>query len=42
MPEGVIYGGWSFVIAAYSITATGLAIYAWSLFSRLRKLREEE
>ncbi|MDH3254444.1 MAG: hypothetical protein OEM62_05570 [Acidobacteriota bacterium] len=42
MPEGVIYGGWSFVIAAYAITATGLTVYAWSLFFRLRRLREEE
>lgn len=42
MPEGVIYEGWSFVIAAYSITGAGLGIYVWSLFSRLRKLRDEE
>ena len=42
MPEGVIYQGWSFVIAAYSITGAGLAIYVWSLLSRLRKLRDEE
>jgi lipopolysaccharide export LptBFGC system permease protein LptF len=36
MPEGVIAGGWSYVIAAYSITAVGLAAYAWSLVHRLR------
>ena len=42
MPDGVIYQGWSFVVAAYSITAVGLAVYAWSLVSRLRKLRDEE
>ena len=42
MPEGVIYEGWSFVIAAYSITGVGLVIYTWSLLSRLHKLRDEE
>ena len=42
MTEGVIYGGWSFVIAAYTITALGLGVFAWSLLSRLRKLHDEE
>jgi len=42
MPEGVIYDGWTFVAAAYAITAIGLAAYVWSLLSRLRKLRNEE
>ena len=42
MPEGVLYGGWSFVIAAYSVTFVGLTIYTWSLLSRLRNLRDEE
>ena len=42
MPEGVIYDGWSFVIAAYAITAAGLGLFTWSLLSRLRKLRDEE
>ena len=42
MPEGVIYEGWSFVIAAYSITAIGLVLYVLSLVSRLRKLSDEE
>ena len=42
MPEGVIYEGWSFVIAAYAVTGVGLAIFTWSLLSRLRKLRDEE
>lgn len=39
MPEGVIAGGWNFVIAAYSITAVGLGAYVWSLRVRLRRLR---
>ena len=38
-PEGVIIGGWSFVVAAYVITAAGLALYAWSLRSRLKKIQ---
>ena len=38
-PEGVIIGGWNFVVAAYAITAVVLAAYAWSLRSRLTKLR---
>lgn len=39
-PEGVIIGGWSFVIAAYSITGVVLALYAWSLRSRLSKTKD--
>lgn len=34
MPEGVIIGGWSFVIAAYSVTAAALLVFAWSLWQR--------
>lgn len=34
MPEGVIVGGWSYVIAAYGITATVLVLYVISLFRR--------
>jgi CcmD family protein len=41
MPEGVIVGGWSYVVAAYSITAVGLAAFVWSLVRRLRKLEED-
>ena len=37
MPEGVIVGGWSFVVAAYCITAVGLVAYAWSLHRRTRQ-----
>ncbi len=39
MPDGVIAGGWSYVIAAYSITGIVLAAYAWSL---LRRQRDED
>ena len=42
MPEGVIYDGWSYVVAAYVITACGLGVFAWSLVSRLRKLGDGE
>lgn len=41
VPEGVVVGGWSFVTAAYSITAVGLAAYGWSLISRLRRYDDE-
>jgi lipopolysaccharide export LptBFGC system permease protein LptF len=41
MPDGVIVGGWSYVIAAYSITAVGLIAYAWSLVHRRRKAELE-
>jgi hypothetical protein len=42
VPEGVVAGGWSYAIAAYSITALVLVAYAWSLVSRLRKASREE
>jgi hypothetical protein len=38
-PEGVIIGGWNFVVAAYVVTAVVLAAYAWSVRSRLARLR---
>jgi hypothetical protein len=37
--RGVITGGWSYVVAAYSITTLILAVYAVSLLSRLRQER---
>jgi len=40
-PEGVIIGGWNYVIAAYTITVVGLGIFAWSLRSRRKKVRDE-
>ena len=36
MPEGVIYGGWTYVIAAYGITVVALTTYGVHLFRRLR------
>lgn len=41
MSEGVIIGGWSYVVAAYAITGVGLVAYAWSLVARLRKSRTQ-
>jgi CcmD family protein len=41
-PQGVIVGGWNFVVAAYAITATGLVLYAWSLIRRTRQQRRKE
>lgn len=34
--SGMIPGGWSFVVAAYSVTAIVLAIYGASVIARLR------
>jgi len=36
MSQGVITGGWNFVVAAYSITAAVLLIYGVTLITRLR------
>ena len=41
MSDGVIVGGWSYVVAAYSITAEGLIAYALSLVHRRRKTELE-
>ena len=40
MPEGVIVGGWNFVIAAYCITAVGLVLYTWSLHRRTEQQKK--
>ena len=40
--QGVVVGGWPYVIAAYSITTAVLAAYAYSLIARLRRVDEEE
>jgi CcmD family protein len=42
MSEGVIIGGWSYVVAAYAITGVGLVAYVWSLFVRLRRSRTQQ
>jgi hypothetical protein len=34
--NGMIPGGWNFVVAAYSLTAIVLAIYGASVIGRLR------
>ena len=40
MPEGVIIGGWNYVIGAYTVFAVGLAGYALFLVVRFRRARE--
>jgi hypothetical protein len=40
--EGVIIGGWSYVVAAYTITAAGLVAYIWSLFARERRFKDKD
>ena len=40
MPEGVIAGGWSYVIAAYALTAVGLLAYGWSLWRGWREVSD--
>ena len=40
-PQGVVVGGWEYVWMAYGLTAAGLLIYGYSLFSRLRELRND-
>lgn len=42
MTDGVIIGGWSYVVAAYSITAAGLIAYTWSLVRRRRNSRSQQ
>ena len=42
MSEGVIVGGWSYVVAAYLITTGGLLGYIWSLARRKRQLDNED
>ena len=36
MTEGVVVGGWGYVIAAYTVTALGFLIYGIMLVTRLR------
>jgi hypothetical protein len=40
MAEGVIIGGWNYVIAAYVVFAGVLIVYASTLALRYRRVRE--
>jgi len=42
MTQGVVSGGWNFVIAAYGVTAAVLVIYGVTLITRLRKARNRQ
>ena len=39
MSQGMVAGGWNFVIAAYGITAAVLVLYGVTLITRLREAR---
>jgi|GEM_PF-928144 len=39
MSQGLVTGGWNFVIAAYGITAAVLIIYGVTLVTRLREAK---
>jgi hypothetical protein len=39
MSQGLVSGGWNFVIAAYGITAAVLLIYGVTLITRLREAK---
>ena len=41
MPDGVIAGGWSYVIGAYSVTVIALVGYTWSIMRRLKNAEKE-
>jgi len=36
MTQGMVTGGWNFVVAAYTLTAAVFLIYGISLIARLR------
>ena len=38
--NGVVQGGWEFVIAAYTITAIGFIAYTIRVIARLKELRK--
>ncbi|HEY6136425.1 MAG TPA: hypothetical protein VI670_01545 [Thermoanaerobaculia bacterium] len=42
MTQGVVSGGWNFVIAAYGLTAAVLVIYGVTLITRLREARKRQ
>jgi hypothetical protein len=39
MSQGVVAGGWNFVVAAYSITIGVLVLYGVTLITRLREAK---
>ncbi len=39
MTQGLVSGGWNFVIAAYGITAAVLVLYGVTLITRLREAK---
>lgn len=39
MSQGIVAGGWNFVIAAYGVTAAVLVLYGVTLITRLREAR---
>ena len=41
MPDGVIVGGWNFVVAAYVVVGGALALYGFTLWRRTLKARRE-
>ena len=42
MPEGVIAGGWNYVIAAYSLTGVVFLVYALNLRARWNRALEDK
>jgi hypothetical protein len=42
MTQGVVSGGWNFVIAAYGVTAAVLVLYGVTLITRLRDARNRQ
>ena len=40
--NGVVQGGWEFVIAAYTITAVGFLAYAVRVIFRLKELQRHD
>ena len=40
--NGVVEGGWEFVIAAYTITGVAFLIYGVSLIARLKGLKKHD
>jgi len=37
MTQGIVTGGWNFVVAAYTLTAAVFLVYGISLIARLRE-----